>query len=362
MERVAVPRASESAPSPKNEQHAHAAPESLRHAAHHLRDLVVSVEVQAPRRIGGPPLQRATADIDYKIAARPLAHQAGVVVGLGGVGGQTHSEQRTWANVSGTVLAALRAGSNVAITFSVDEKICHLCSPWFETTLWTQLTTAATLGAATFTLAATVGGETVEVAGTNTIWPPEIADAPTFDRLKPVERTLRLLDENRDAEGHKLEAQPDQHVAAQIENLQTAVTTHQRNAEGEEDDDGAARTDVERDNITHGAIRLAYDDAKTAALADCRPRLAFKAAEDEEEQDELGTWIDENLSLLDAVRSGRITIDQAGLSKDERKTWLIDLKTRLADWMIDELEEEFPRRHTAGEFAHGAGTNEDVTD
>ncbi|MDB5093442.1 MAG: hypothetical protein JWO85_1543 [Candidatus Eremiobacteraeota bacterium] len=361
MERVAVRRASASAPSPKSEHSAPAAPEPLRHAAHHLRDLVVSVDVQTPDRIGGPPLQRATADIDYKIAARPLAHQAGVVVGLGGVGGQTHSEQRTWANVSGTVLAALRAGSTVAMTFSVDEKICHLCSPWFETTLWTQLTTAATVGGATFTLAVTVGGATVAVSGTNTIWPPEIADAPTFDRLKPVERTLRLLGENRDAEGNKLDAEPDAHAAAQIEKLQTAVTTHQRNAEGEEDDDDAARTDVERDNITHGAIRLAYDDAKTAALADCRPRLAFEAGEGEE-QDELGAWIDENLSLLDAVRSGRITIDEAGLSKDERRTWLIDLKTRLTDWMIDELEEAFPRRHTEGEFAHGPGTNEATDD
>jgi hypothetical protein len=361
MERVAVPRPSESVPSPKNEQPAHGAPEPLRHAAHHLRDLVVSIDVQAPRRMGGPPLQRATADIDYKIAARPVAHQAGVVVGLGGVGGQTHSEQRTWANVSGTVLGALRAGSTVAITFSVDEKICHLCSPWFETTLWTQLTTAATLGNATFTLAAIVGGETVAVEGTNTIWPPEVADAPTFDRLKPVERTLRLLGENRDAEGNKLGAAPDEHAAAQIGNLRTAVDRHQPNAAGEEDDDDAAGTDVEHDEITHGAIRLAYDDAKKAALADCRPRLAFTPGEGEEE-DELSVWIDENLSLLGAVRSGRITIDELGYSKGERKTWLIDLKTRLGDWMIDELEEAFPRRHTEGEFAHGAGTNEDVTD
>jgi hypothetical protein len=271
------------------------------------------------------------------------------------LGGLSHSEQRTWAGVSATVLAALRAGSNVAITFSVDEKICHLCTPWFETTLWSQLTTAAEIGGATFTLRVTVGGATVQVVGTNTIWPPEIADLPTFDRLKPVERTLRLLSENRDATGKKLGSRPNRHVAAQIGNLQEAVYPYQRNAEGEEDDDHAARTDVQKDNITLVAIRLAYDDAKTQALADCNPRLAA-------EENELAEWIDQNLSLLGAIRSGRITIDAAGFSREERKAWLIDLKTRLADWMIHELEEAFPPKHAEGEYAYSTGSNEDVSD
>ena len=93
----------------------------------------------------------------------------------------------------------IQTGHQVTITFIVDTPICVHCRPWFENTVWNALNTAGN----TFELHVNVVtanppvNATVEVTGDNTIWPNEITDDPTWERLRPYDLMHRFVTEQR---------------------------------------------------------------------------------------------------------------------------------------------------------------------
>lgn len=168
----------------------------------------------SPQDTGGAPMQRAVADVDYTVGNGGNQHHAGQHVGVGdnAVGGVNHSEQLSWNAVSNTVLQGIQNGHQVTVKFTIDMTVCGGCTAWFENTVWTQMNAAIGNGNGGFTLEVEVGNNTVPVNGNNTIWPNEISDAPTWNRLNAYEMMDRFIRENRDEDGDVMNAGYDNHI------------------------------------------------------------------------------------------------------------------------------------------------------
>lgn len=110
-----------------------------------------------------------------------------------------HAEQMVWNMRSRNLIHRLKNGHSENITFLVDTSICPDCRAWFENTVWKELHDTG----GDFRLFVEVDGNTVEITGTdNTIWPNEITDSPTWDRLRKYDEMHRFVTEQRNpAEG-----------------------------------------------------------------------------------------------------------------------------------------------------------------
>jgi len=106
-----------------------------------------------------------------------------------------HAEQKVWNKCSASLLSKLGSGNSENITFIVDTPICPNCRAWFENTVWREL--HETQG--DFRLFVEVAGSTLEIKGiNNTIWPNEITDSPTWDRMREYDKMHRFVTEQRD--------------------------------------------------------------------------------------------------------------------------------------------------------------------
>ena len=276
-------------------------------------------------------IQRALAEVDYSVGGH-AHHVPGEAVGLGSVGGISHSEQRVWNNARDAVFQALsHAGANVAVTFTVDEKICHLCTPWFENTVYPALSAAATQNHSTFTLNVTVNGNTVRITGGATVWPPEISDAPTFDRLGHMERSMRFLTENRDAAGNR-NAQPQSpHVSDQVALIQDLVDTWQHFG------------------LTLATIEDHFNEGKADSIRVNEGRF------DEDTAEETMQEYCDTLTFYDALSEGRITVppiyvEEATNPAESVEAWLRQFQLAFNYWFTDQMEEHFPQ--VQGENPH----------
>lgn len=110
-----------------------------------------------------------------------------------------HAEQGVWNKCSRHLINKLKDHHRENITFLVDTSICPDCRAWFENTVWKELHDTG----GDFRLFVEVDGNTVEITGTdNTIWPNEITDSPTWDRLGKYDEMHRFVTEQRNpAEG-----------------------------------------------------------------------------------------------------------------------------------------------------------------
>jgi hypothetical protein len=288
------------------------------------RMLPISVSVIPPPAPAGPmPLQRAKADVTYKVGAGGVQSIVGEAVGQGAIGGQTHSEQRIWARVRDPIVTGLGTrGAHVRVNFAVDTTICHLCSPWFENTVWTTLNNTAQARGSTFELTVTVGGNTVTVDGTDTIWPPEVADADTFDRLSEYDRAVRFFTDNRDQEGNLLGGQLDGHVKLQADQLMDVVSDYQ-----------LVGDDVEQtlDAATNDVIRV--------------QSVRYEVPEDADEDRTIEEIMHEKLDVItvyDVISSGRLTVPEIDVSvsmKHGKEEWYRELRRRIVEWLEDEIED-----------------------
>jgi len=285
--------------------------------------------------LGSQPVQRARADVSYRIGDGVPHQVQGRAIGQGGVGGQSHSEQGVWADVQDAITGALARGTSVAVTFSVDTKICHLCSPWFETTVFNALT-AAVADDATFTLDVIVGDHTVRVDGQDTIWPNEIADAPTWDRLSEFNRMDRFMGENRDQNGDFMADGHDQHVTSNYTKLKEQMEFGQIKS-----DDIEVCLDTAKDN----AVRLqvaAYnfrDDLENENPAAMKAKLN-----------------DINLyTIMSSERLGGIPdYNYEGTQAASKLAWKTNLTDYFQGWLEDWIQENLDDDRIQGENPHYA--------
>jgi Domain of unknown function (DUF4157) len=276
----------------------------------------------------GEAVQRATADVSYTIGDT-TTQIAGQAVGMFSVGGVSHSEQRVWTASQNEILAALRRGDSVDVTFSVDTTICAQCTPWFENTVFTALRTANQTGravpghaGATFQLHVTVNDHTVEVTGGNTIWPNEIADGPTWHRLGDFERMDRFLTDNRDENGDVRDEALSEHVAS-------THTTLQEQMQAGNIDGG----DVEQ------CLANAIPDACRLQVAAYNFRTPTGAEDPQAMQAALA-----HITLFDIMRSGRLGSIPTFTWEAGADEWKRALTERFEWWLVDWIEENLDDR------------------
>ena len=104
-----------------------------------------------------------------------------------------HAEQEVWNECSQHLIDKLKAGHSERITFIVDTPICPDCRVWFEDTVWNALHNTG----GNFSLFVEVGDHTVQITGQDTIWPNEITDSPTWDRMGEYDKMHRFVTEQR---------------------------------------------------------------------------------------------------------------------------------------------------------------------
>jgi hypothetical protein len=288
-----------------------------------------------PATLGSQPVQRARADVSYRIGNGGPHHVVGRAIGQGGVGGQSHSEQGVWDEVQDAITGALARGTSVAVTFSVDTKICHLCSPWFETTVFDALT-AAVADNATFTLDVQVGDHTVRVDGQDTIWPNEIADNPTWDRLSEFNRMDRFMGENRDKNGDFMAEGHDQHATSNYTKLKEQMGIGQINS-----GDIEVCLDTAKDNAVRLQV-LAYNFRDDYGNAD---PAAMKA--------ELSVI---NLyTIMSSVTLGGIPDYNCERPQAESQlTWKTDLTNYFQGWLEHWIQDNLDHHRIQGENPHYA--------
>lgn len=278
-------------------------------------------------------VQRAKADGRISINRGTPTHVAGEAVGQGATGGVNHSEQRLWTNQLQTrVKNALERGDTVDVTFVVDTTVCHLCVPWFENTLYPLLQSYATTGGGTATLRVSVDGAEVEIVGAATIWPPEITDAPTFDRMDETDRSMRFMRENRDETG-RLGQEVNEYAQAQLNTIEDFLLTY-----------GPA-------GLTTDAIGERLQRAKVDTAQDELIEVQFDAEEAGESYADWAKVKLQQVTLSQVVRSGAFTLPDAPAAVTQPAVggWLLELQRRfrmwLAEWIVEDREDpEFPLR------------------
>lgn len=212
----------------------------------------------------------------------------------------------------------------MSVTFTVDTAICGGCSPWFEQIVYRELQAAATTGGTTFTLRVEVNGKSLTVEGGNTIWPPEIADAPTFERLPMMERSMRYLRENRDEAGKVREVRND-YVDVQVNSLD----------------------DLLRDYEHHGLTL--HEIEETMSRARKKVVNAQQGRFDEQKAEQtLDSHLKEQ-TFSKIVGSGGFTLPAMSNKPnfhDRVEDWLRQLELNFTGWMTSEAEEHFePYEH-----------------
>lgn len=285
----------------------------------------------------GETMQLAQADVDYQVGAGGVRHVAGDAIGRGGIGGVSHSEQGVWARVQGPILAGITAGNHVSVTFDVDTSICGGCSPWFENTVWTAMNAATAAAGGTFTLNVVVNGSTVQVTGANTIWPNEIADAPTWGRLNDYEKMDRFINENRDEDGEIMQAGYSDHVTGIHDELDTIVSSRA---------------------VSEADISTCFNDGIQDAVRLQIPRYNFRDAAGNEDQAAMRAHImaQNDVSLFHAISSGRIGAipewDFEADRQEERRNWMQKMTAIFLAWAESYIELNFDEYEIQGENPH----------
>lgn len=294
------------------------------------RRSIKSAPIDSIVSLSNGPIQRAQADVNYRIDGGGVQNVQGEAVGQGAVGGQTHSEQRVWEGIEDVLTTALGQGRNVNVTFSVDTTICHLCSPWFENTVWVALNNANNGG--TFHLFVEVGGAQVEVVGNNTIWPNEIADAPTWNRLGEFERMDRFLTDNRDKDGERQEGELSNHVASLFNDLKEQMAIGQ---------------------ITEADVEQCLAMAKTDA---CRVQVAaynFRTHQGAEDPNAMEATMNE-IDLFEVMSSGRLgatpDFSYDGGLEIGQNNWRQTLTYYFQGWLENWIDENLEERRIQGEY------------
>ncbi len=174
-----------------------------------------------------------------------------------------HAEQMVWNERSAHLLSRLRSGHSENITFIVDTPICPNCREWFENTVWREL--HETQG--NFKLFVEVAGSTVEIKGIdNTIWPNEITDSPTWNRMREYDKMHRFVTERRDPVNGEKQGALSNHVY--IGQQQEAAINEQMQYYGDNEE---FKTLVEQSlgNAKNNIVRrllVMYDFADEAAM------------------------------------------------------------------------------------------------
>lgn len=119
-----------------------------------------------------------------------------------------HAEQEVWNECSQHLIDRLKAGHSERITFIVDTPICPDCRVWFEDTVWNALHNTG----GNFSLFVEVGDHTVQITGQDTIWPNEITDSPTWDRMGEYDKMHRFVTEQRNPANGQNEGALTNHV------------------------------------------------------------------------------------------------------------------------------------------------------
>lgn len=269
-------------------------------------------------------LQRAKADVRYQVTGAGPQLVVGPAVGQGGVGGQTHSEQRVWASARTAILAALGTpGAALRIDFDVDTTVCHLCAPWFEQTVWPALNAARGAGS-TFQLFVNVGGGSVPVTGGTTIWTREVADVATFDRLPEYDRAVRLLNENRTAGGALEDEDLSEHVTMQSDALQAVVNTY---------------------GGVGARILTARDTGRGRAIVGQAP--AFQVSQAVMTRDLSA------IDLFEIIKSARFTIPEfntGGNRVQAQTAWYRLMEDAFQGWMEEKIQELYEEQRVPGKY------------
>jgi hypothetical protein len=272
-------------------------------------------------------IQRVVALIDYSIGGAGEHRVVGDQMGLMGQGGVSHSEQTAWAKAKAQVLAGLRTpNTHVDIQFEVDAKVCHLCTPWFENALTNELNGACADGS-NYTLEVDVTFQGthghVVVNGTDTIWPPEVADDTTYERLSSIDRTMLFLEEGRQGAGGEKIEDRNPYGVDQARILSEAIEQYQWN--------GLGRAEVQQ----------AFEDGKDNAMRENRGR--FAGPQEPDLPDTAEEFVD-GLELWQAVEYGSLSIpvfntkiEQAQAVKD----WLASLRERTEGWTTYQVETHY---------------------
>lgn len=263
-------------------------------------------------------VQRATANVSYGVGGRRPTVINGPSVGKGSVGGVSHSEQRVWEMCEETILKLLRSGQHVDVTFDVDTLVCENCQPWFETTVYRALAKAAQAGSTTFTLTANVMGTALAINGEQTLWSPEVAEKATFDRLPPMERSMKLLNEGRDEKGVR-QQQNNPYASEQLKILKSYMD------------------DYEHFGLTLDAIQQRKDEAAA------RVARAQAGRYDETEADKTLLGYMGDVTFSEMLRSGGLSMPArpAEYSEGAVKLWLDALQQALQGWLERAVEDEF---------------------
>jgi hypothetical protein len=278
-------------------------------------------------------VQRAKADGRISINRGNPTQVTGEAVGQGATGGVNHSEQRLWTNRLQTrVKNALERGDDVDVTFVVDTTVCHLCVPWFENTLYPLLQGYATTGGGAATLRVSVDGAEVEIVGAATIWPPEITDAPTFDRMDETDRSMRFMREDRDEDG-RLGQEVHEHARAQMDTIEDFLPIY----------DPAG--------LTTEAIGERLQRAKLDTAQDEYIEVQFDADQAGEPYADWAAVKLRPVTLSQIVRSGGFMLPDApaAVTQPDVDDWLLELQRHfgmwLKEWIVEDREDpEFPLR------------------
>lgn len=221
-----------------------------------------------------------------------------------------------------TIKNALEGGHDVNLTFVVDTTNCSECTKWFDTVLHPRLAGYAATGRSSFELHVSVLGVDVEVDGGQTIWPPEVADEATFDRLSATDRSMRFMHEGRDEEGALGAPAASAHVATQIAGIDDVIANY---------------GDI---GITTDAIGTHLVEAKDLVARDDMVRVQFNEVAAGESY---GDWARRDMAevtLSQIVRSGGFTIhDAPEPSPKGAMLWLRTLRERLIMWLVNWVEE-----------------------
>lgn len=293
-----------------------------------VRMIVTNVDALADRRpvaLSGDRtpsavvVQRAMANVSYHAAGAVPITVAGQAVGKGGVGGVSHSEQKVWEQVQEKIKNLLKRGKSVSVTFEVDTPICTGCAPWFENTVYPDLQAAAATGGTTCALYVVVKGKSLAVTGSTTIWPPEIADAPTFDRLSMMDRSMRYLKENRDETG-KVRAERNEYVDTQVNALDELFANYRRYG------------------LTLDAIEHSMANARAYVVQMQRGRF-----DEDKAKETLDSYL-QTKAFSKILGSGGVTLPTMSIRPDPREgvgAWFKELEKSLVGWMTTRVEGHF---------------------
>lgn len=271
------------------------------------------------------------ANVYYSVDGGKLTIIEGEDVGLRGTGGASHAEQKVWPNVRDIIKGHLKAGRPVSVTFKLDTLICAGCAPWFETTVYNALNDAAEAGRTTFTLRVEAFGLGVIVEGARTIWLPEMAEVPTFDRLSSMERSMRYLRDGRDETGKLSMGQDNPHVAYQVAKINEHLEAYQNHG------------------LTLNAIGNSMSTARASAVRKQQGRFDEQAA-----KETLDSYL-RGKTFSEIVASGGFTVPDMSTESNLDKrvnTWLRLLEQRLTEWMEISVEDHFEAYEYQKDYPH----------